>query len=200
MRFRSLTTILVIVILSGCAAFRDGTNPVITKWPPAISSTKNKSIALQVSINVIQNGEQLSMDAGFLESWHPEVKRAYESSDLFSAVKSGSDQSDIYADVKITNKRELSAGLGILSSATFFLVPNNTRGSFIVKTTFKDHKGTSLASVEKTEGIDFWEQLFLLPLVFSNFPLTIEKEVVFDLNRNTIIEANNKGVFNKKDN
>lgn len=194
MRFRSLTTLLVIVILSGCAAFRDGTNPVITKWPPAIAA-KNKSIALQVSVNVIQNGEQVSMDAGFLESWHPEVKRAYESSGLFSAVKSGSDQSDIYADVKITNKGEGSIGLAMLTGATFFLIPSNARGCFIVKTTYKDNNGTILASVDNTECIDVWVQLFLLPLVFSNFPMDVEKEVVFDLNRNTILEANTKGVF-----
>ncbi len=190
----NLLILSLLVFVSGCAAFREEVNPPITKWPPEISQ-KNKSITVQVSGNAIMNDEQKDVNVRFLEKWRAEVIRAYESSGLFSAVKSGSEQSDIYADVKITDKGQGSMGLAVLTGLTLYLVPSKAQDCFIVRTTYKNNEGTTLGVVEKSECINFWQQLFLFPVMFTNFPGSVAKDVLFDLNRHTILEANTKGTF-----
>lgn len=185
---------LALVLLSGCASFRDGANPPITAWPPQ-GSPKTKTIALQVSGHAIVNDEQKDVNVNFLEVWRTETIRAYESSGLFAAVKSGTDPADLYADVKITDKGEISIGMAVLTGLTLYLIPSKAHECFTVKTTYKDKNGTVVGSADKSECFDFWQQLFLLPAMFSNFPSTVAKEILVDLNRNTILESRAKGVF-----
>jgi hypothetical protein len=135
------------------------------------------------------------MNVNLLAMWRTEAIRAYESSGLFSAVKSGADQGDIYADVKITNKGEASIGMAVLTGLTFLLIPSKVHDCYIVKTTYKDKNGAVLGSGDKAECMDTWLQLFLLPAVFFNSAGSATKPMLFDLNRNTILEFHAKGVF-----
>ncbi|MGH8592055.1 MAG: hypothetical protein ACREXX_22905, partial [Gammaproteobacteria bacterium] len=109
------------------------------------------------------NDEQKDVNVNFLEVWRTEVIRAYETSGLFAAVKSGTDPADIYADVKIIDKGEASMGMAVLTGLTLYLIPSKAHECFTMKTTYKDKNGTALGSADKMECFDFWQQLFLLP-------------------------------------
>jgi hypothetical protein len=193
-RIHHCIAVLLVMLLAGCAAFRDGANPPITAWPPQ-GSVKVKTIALQVSGKAIVNDAELEMNAKILGEWMTHVFRAYESSGLFSSVKPGTEQADIYADVKITDKGEASIAMAVLTGLTLYLIPSSGHDCFRIRTTYKDKSGTILGSVDKVECSDFWQQLFLLPVMFFNSPFSVPGEILFDLNRNTILESRAKGLF-----
>jgi len=193
MSFVKCTALIFVLVLSGCATFRDGANPPITKWPPD-SALKNKTIAIQVIGKSILNNQTADVNVEFLENWREQVVRAYETSGFFSAVKNSSDQCDIFAEVSITDKGEASGGLAFLTGFSMFIIPAHAREGFIVKTTYKDKSGNAMGSFEKAESADTWIQLFLLPMMPFK-PLSEYKEMLFDLNRNTLIEAHEKKLF-----
>lgn len=86
-------------------------------------------------------------------------------------------------------------GLAFLTGFTMFIIPSRIQEGFVVKTTYKDNSGNAIKSFEKSESADTWMQLFLLPVAPFKFPGSEYMELLFDLNRNTIIEAHRKGVF-----
>jgi hypothetical protein len=157
------TSVILILLLSGCATFRDGPNPPITKWPPG-SVAKNKTIALQVTGKAIVNNQPAEATVKFLEKWREEAVRAYESSGFFTSVKGGSNQADVHAEITIIDKGEASKGLAFLTGFTMFIIPSHIQEGFIVKTTYKDNSGNSIGSFEKSESADTWMQLFLFPV------------------------------------
>ena len=193
MSFLKCTAIILSLALSGCATFRDGANPPITKWPPD-SAVRNKTISLQVVGKSIMNNEPIETNVKFLDKWRIQVVSAYESSGLFSAVKGGAEKADIRAEISITDKGEGSIALAFLTGFTMFMIPSHVHEGFIIKTTYKDNSGNTLGSFEKSEFADTWIQLFMFPVMPFKPPSTYEA-LLFDLNRNTIIEANHKGVF-----
>ncbi|WP_347989632.1 hypothetical protein [Methylomonas sp. AM2-LC] len=191
-------TIIVVVVsfifFNGCASFRDGANPTITQWPPE-NAIKNKNIAIQMTGNLEINGKPAETNARFLENWRNQVLRAYEDSNFFSAIKSGGDTADIYADINILDKGENNKGLAFITGFTMGLIPSHVREGFIIKTTYKDKSGAVLGTVEKSEYTDFWIQLFMFPLMPFNWPSSVGKDILYDLNRNSLIEGHAKGIF-----
>lgn len=186
--------VILMLLLSGCATFRDGANPPITKWPPPDLAPEKKSVALQLTGSAIVNGSPADVNPKFLEKWREQVVTAYQSSGLFSEIKVGTEPADIRAEVNITDNGEGSKVLAFITGFTLFIVPCHVREGFIVKTTYLDNAGTPLGTFEKTEFADMWMQLFLLPVTPFKPPSEF-KEMLYDLNRNTLIEAHGKGLF-----
>lgn len=95
----------------------------------------------------------------------------------------------------ITDQGEASVGLAFVTGLTFILVPSHVPEGFIVRTTYLDRAGKTLGTFEKTEYYDTWIQLFLFPVMPFKFPGTVIRDILFDLNRNTILEAHQQGIF-----
>ena len=191
------TALISILLLSGCVAFRDGANPPITKWPMD-NATKNKTIILEVSKDIFYDNQELNVYSVAFEGSLKQVVRAYEDSGLFSTVKFGSDSdlADIRAKVTITSKGEVATSLYFLSDITMYLIiPAHLREEVIIKTTYMDWAGNSLASFEKSEFVDHWRYLYLLPITPFYLPRLVMNDMEYDINRNTIIEAHTKGIF-----
>ncbi len=188
------TLLISIILLSGCATFRDGANPAISKWP-IDKATKNKTLALQVTGKALVNNQIKDVNVQFLEKWREQVLRAYEDSNLFSKVNVGSEPADIRAEVVLTDKGEGSTGLAFLTGLTMLIIPSHVHEGFTIKTTFKDKEGKVLGISENAEFSDTWIQLFMFPLMPFYFPSSEVKDMLYDLNRNTIIDAHSKWVF-----
>ena len=188
------SAIILALLISGCATFRDGANPPITKWPPD-AVNKNKTISLQVVGKTITNNEPLDANEKSVEKQRVQVVKAYESSGIFSAIKGGSEKADIKAEISITDKGEASQAMAILTGATMFLIPSHVHEGFIVKTTYKDNSGNTLGSFEKSEFADTWIQLFMFPVMPFHPVGSTYEDLLFDLNRNTIIDAHGKNIF-----
>ena len=193
---RIVEIFVVLSFLTGCAAFREDQLQPITSWPLE-TSYKNKSISLIISGKAIVNGEELEVNKSILSIWRKQTVSAYRESGLFSEVKTGLVDSDLRAEIKILDQGEGSLGLAFLSGFTFTLIPAKAYDEFFVTTTLIDNEGRELGRIVKSETINSWIQLFLIFVMPFNWPNSVAKEVLYDLNRATINEAHKIGVFNE---
>jgi len=128
----------------------------------------------------------------------PEIFRektlmAYESSGLFTSVSMDSAKADIIANVEITDKGETSA-MNHVTGFSLFLIPSSVGETLTITTTYKDISGKPLNAIVKTEKSTMWMHLFMVILAPFH-PLSTIDEVLYDLNRNTILEAHTRGFF-----
>jgi len=197
MSFLKLSIIVFMIILFlGCAAFRGGANPSITNWPPE-GAGKKMTIAVQVVGKSFINNQQQADDGdeNFLKLCRNEVIKAYESSNLFSALKTDPKTADIRAEVNITDDGKANIALAFISGLSSLIIPIYMHDDCIVKTTYKNKNGDTLGSFAKLEPVTTWIELLLLPVMPFKYPESVSKDVWFDLNRNTILQAHAKGIF-----
>ena len=190
-------SIMVFVLLSffcGCASFRAGNLPPVSQWPPQ-PTMKGKSVSIVVSGEAILNGKEQEVSANFIEIWREPTVKAYHESGLFSEVKTGLTETDLRAEVKIVDRGKVNLGSAFLTGLTLYLIPSNGTDELVVKTTIKDGEGKTLGTFEKSETITLYQQLFLIFAMPFNFPGSVVKKTLYDLNRATIIEAHSKGCF-----
>jgi len=187
-----LLAVGLVVVLSGCASFREGKLPDITQWPPA-GGAKGKSIT------VVFTGQAISTDVNKANphGWYENaIAQAYRDSKLFSEVKTGAAGGDLLAEVKLIHRGEANLLMAVLTGLTLYLIPSSGTDEFTFRTAIKDKQGTVIGMVEKTEAINFWQQMFLIFVYPFKNPNTVFTDTISDLNRATVIEANAKGYFN----
>lgn len=188
-RFTRLALVLL-SINTGCITYREGQLPPITHWPPEANTVK-PSISLAVSGKAFDNGQELDvLGAEMVHNGKMMALRAYQDSDLFSDVKVGTAETDLRAEINITDRGEGNSAIPYVSGFTMGLVPCSASDAFTVSTTLKDRQGTTISTFQKQETSTLWIQLFL---VFAMPFRSAEEHPIYDLNRATILEAQAKG-------
>jgi hypothetical protein len=191
--FIFIITICLMSFFSGCASFRAGNLPP-SEWSPE-SVAQNQSIDVIVSGESIVNGKEQDPNAKCLETWNEQVLKAYNDSGLFSEVKTGIAETDLRSEVKILDRGEVNLGLAFITGLTLYLIPSKASDEITIQTKIKDREGKILGTFEKSETINTWQQLFLIFGTPFNFPGTVTKETLYDLNRAIINEAHMQGVI-----
>ncbi len=189
-----LASFLLLSFFCGCASFRSGQPRQISKWPPE-PTTRKKSISITVSGEASLNEKVQDVNATLIKTWSEQTVKAYRESGLFSDVKTGLTKSSLRAEVEIIDQGKANLGLAFLTGLTLYLVPSNATDEFVVKTTIKDQNGKTLGVFERTEAVTMWQQAFLIFAMPFNFPGTIVKDTIYDLNREIINQANAEGIY-----
>ena len=145
-----------------------------------------------VSGQSIVNDSAKEVPQRFLERWRNDTARAYQESGLFSEVRQTTDDSDFRAEVRILDKGEYSPVMSFITGFTMFLIPCTATATMTVTTALKDRNGATLGSVEKSEGVTMWMELFL---AFAMPFRSLDQLPIYDLNQATILEAHSKGVL-----
>ena len=201
--------------LSGCASHAVGPFNPGDRWPPGAANAPGAVIGVRIYAETYLNGREEGTSLRSLNLWSEETVRAYEESALFRAVKAGSIEADpktgalvdpeaglegvdIRADVRLVERQKANWVMSLLTGVTAFIIPSKVTSDFDVKTTFRDKTGKVLGVVETTNAADTWQQLFLVVVMPWYYPTSVEREVIFDLNRAAIIEAGGKGIFAAK--
>ena len=191
---------LLILLVAGCAAFRDDKLPEVSGWPPA-PLTPKKTISVSIKGISTINGKQVPNDPALFEKWKAESIRAYAASGLFtSVVATGDPSSDLRVEVIIQQKNEYNQILAFITGFSFglaaLIIPQKSSDDFLVRSTFKDQGGKELTSIEKSGSMSTWTQMFLLfAMPFRDGPEATMEKIIFDLNRSTIVDARAKGIY-----
>ena len=178
----------------GCAAWRAGQLSPVSPWPPSPAASK-PSISVALSGQAIVNGSEQEVNSRFLDIWREQALKAYQDSGLFSSVATGLGDTDLRAEVKVLDRGDANLALALLSGFTMTMIPSRTTDEFIVRTAIKDRGGNTLGTFEKQEAISTWIQLFMVFAMPGNFPGSVAKQTLYDLNRATINEARAKKVL-----
>lgn len=191
-----LLVILIISValssLSGCAAFRSGKPQLPSSWPISKEPAK-QSISLLVTGEGIVNSKRQDAPQAMIQAWQTAAEKAYKDSGLFSDVKVGASETDLRAEIHVTDRGEASMGQAFVSGLTLTLFPANGHDEMIIETTLKSKEGQELATFTKKETLSFWIQFFLIFIMPFNWPNTVAAEMLYDLHRATISEAFNAG-------
>lgn len=182
------------LIVSGCAAFRGGETHPPTTWPLSNGPGK-QSISLVITGEAIVNGQKADVHRAAINAWEQAAEKAYKDSGLFPDIKIGAGETDLRAEIHVVDRGEASMGLAFLSGFTMTLIPAKGNEEYIIKTVFKNKGGQQLGSFETKEPMTFWIQFFLIFIMPFNWPNTVATEVLYDLNRATIIQAYNAGLL-----
>jgi hypothetical protein len=128
-----------------------------------------------------------------IDVWQAAAEKAYKDSGYFSDIKIGAAETDLRAEIHFTDRGEANNALAFLSGFTMTLIPANAHGEMLVKTTLKNKEGKELGTFEKKEALSFWIQFFLIFIMPFNWPNTVITEMLYDLNRATIAQADGAG-------
>lgn len=198
---RWFVCLLVLLLSSGCASFREGQLSPVTHWPLEPLG-EGKSVVLMYAglsgVGVGANTFGLGVASQPTEWQLTLLKKAYQESRLFSAVATNPGSADFFAEVKVVRSGGSGPGMllaAVLTGLTLYLVPSAATDQFTITTTYKDKANTIIGTVEKTEALTLWQQLFMAFAYPFNRPATVFEEMLYDLHRATITEAQSKGFF-----
>lgn len=198
MSFRSIVLLFVSVgmlsFFAGCASFREGNVPR-SRPSSQIAVGQGKTISVQVYGAVILSGDIYRAHPKTLKNLRTLTIKAYEESGLFSYVKEGVGETDLKAEIMIVTSRAPNPLLGFITGLTFYVIPSNTKTEFTVKTTISDRDGKIVGTFEKSETVTRWRQLVLILAMPFNWPESVNREALYDLNRATIKEARGLGIL-----
>lgn len=189
-----MVVVLLALQLGGCIMLRSGTNEHILTWPLQAQGER-KSIDIILSGKTSSDGKEQDVPPQFIEKWRAQAAKAYSDSGNFSRVTTGSGDSDLRAEISVLDRGEGSQVLAFISGFTMGIIPATGSDEMIFRTTFKDREGKSLGTFEKSEKLTLWIQLFLVFAMPFNSPGAVSEQVLYDINRATILEARGKSVF-----
>lgn len=192
-RITRLLCISLVILLSGCAAFRGGQLGTIENWPPA--AEQKKSISYVITGKVDFNGKVTSAQPVMLAAWKRHVDRAYNEAGVFSSVSEGFSDTDIRAEIDVTDVGRGNMALAFICGLTMFVIPAKASDEFVIRTVYKDRQGNVLADITRKENVDMWMQILLLPATPFAFPVAKVGGALYDVNRATLLEAKKKSVF-----
>jgi hypothetical protein len=185
---------VAIVLCGGCASFRAGHVEPVMNWPPA-APAKKKSISVAVSCSAVLSGKPTDAPQQVIDLYRQRTWAAYEESGQFSDVRTGLEPTDLRAEVRIEDRGDPHTALAVLSGLTMTLIPAKASDELTMRTTFKDAEGNTLATIEKSETINTWIQMFLVFVMPAKFPTGVVKGTISDLNRATIDAAHAQNIF-----
>ena len=189
-----LVSFMLLCVSSGCASFREGNVPRARSSPQSPRG-KQQSISVSVQGAVILDGNIYQANRETTDNWRSQTIKAYRDSGLFSEVKGDADEADLYAEVVIVDKGDPNALLAFITGLTLYIVPSKATDEFTVKAAIRDKDGKILGRFEKSETVILWQQLFMVFAMPSNWPESVAKEALYDLNRAIIRDAYFQGFF-----
>ena len=190
---RFVLVVCLVGLPLSCIGFRGNQLGAINGWPPIIE--EKKSISYVVSGKVEINGKPTDVQPATMKAWKKHLDEVYRDSGLFSSVKEGFSETDIRAEVEITDVGQGNFALAFLSGLTLCVIPAYASDTITIQTTFKDNKGNILGKVAKQEEVYAWFQILLLPVTPFKSPGSVGEKALCDINRAVLLEAQKKGIF-----
>jgi len=174
--------------------FRSGDLVETRPWPPAApDGTKKPTVSLSLVGKAEMNGKPVPVQPVMSDTWYRLARETYLSSGLFSEIRPSGNDADVRAEIEVMDTGSGSMVLAIICGLTLTLVPSRAEDDFDWKTTFKDRAGSVRGTIQKKEGAIMWIEFFLLFGMPLGTPKAVSEEVIRDLNRSTILDAQEKG-------
>lgn len=180
------------LLLPACASFQGDRLGAVPQVP---TPDEKPTVSVAVFGEGRLNGEKRDLPTSALERFKEATREAYEGSGFFSDVRMGLEESDLRAEVKITNSGNPNYGLAFLSGFTLLLIPAKATDVFDVETAFKDRSGETIAEFSRTEEMDTWIELFLIFAAPFAWPGSVLHDTLVDVNDAVLHDAAEAGTF-----
>jgi hypothetical protein len=117
-------------------------------------------------------------------------------STLFTHVSVTTEPSDVIADIRTSEdyNKALSFMSGFICGYTMGIIPAYGKATVNMHTVFRDASGKEMGSINKSESVSVWMQLFLIAAMpFRDDMNAVMRDIYYDLNRVTLDEARTLG-------
>jgi len=187
-----LNIVAVFLFLSSCAAWRVGETEEINDF----KDIKHKSEKIKIGIvfkeyktyfNEEEKNNQgsLAKQQEFIEL----TQKTYKKSGLFQIQKRDKKDNEFIVEISLIHKATSNTNTVIFTWATLFLYPSKSLDEYILKTTIKDNKGNIVFESTKKDSIIMYQQFFMLFAMPFISPYKVEKGLLEQLNRSTIVDV-----------
>ena len=176
---------------------RDGASSSLGQQPAQATQPAKKSIALHVTGIGPQGKEGAGANEVGRSDSREQAVKAYTDSGLFSSVITTDAPADLHADIAIFEKGDdgLSWSAAV-SAITFTMIPGFVAQDLAARTSYRDRQAKEIGVIEKSEGLGFWIQFFLVfAMPFVESPTATLDAAQYDMHRATVEDAHRKGLF-----
>ncbi len=191
----ALSALLILSYLAtGCILVRGDLLQPPAKWPLDTPSGP-KSIALVVKPQ-IESGTPPDRAEKITHLIEGQAQKAYTDSTLFTQVSVKTEPSDVTADIRTSEDSNKALGFvsGFICGYTMGIIPAYGKATVTMQTIFRDASGKEIGSINKSESVSLWMQVFLVAAMpFRNDMNAVMREIYYDLNRVTLDEARSLG-------
>jgi hypothetical protein len=178
-------------MFSGCIMMRGGNLEQPAIWP---IQKEAGAKSIRIKINEDRMNENFSTGDPTVKT---QALKAYTDSGLFRRIGTAGDPWDITAEVALSGLEPRTNGfLRIFNGISLTLIPDRIAYSPTMTTTFRDQEGKVIATIQKSEDVSLWIELFLLfGMPFVDGPGRKIESVYYDLHRATISQAHEQGTI-----
>jgi len=187
---------LLVLALEGCAAFRTG-GRAAGPWPVAGSVAAKSSISVLVGYHCVQDHapselgqiDTTSIGAAtgeWILLWRIEALRAFQESGMYGTVTSGAGDTDLRAEVEVTQEGRIYALTSFLCGFTFLTLPEISTMHYRVRTRILDRAGAVVSdTTAMTSLVGFMTWLMLPAMPFAH-PDAVQRGMVCEAVRMTL--------------
>lgn len=191
----ALSAILILsAMATGCILVRGDLLQPPAKWP-LDKPSGTKSIALVVKPQ-IESGTPSDRAEKITHLVEGQAQKAYTDSTLFTQVSVKTEPSDVIADIRTSedSNNALNFISGFICGYSMGIIPAYGKATVTMQTVFRDASGKEIGSINKSESVSMWMQLFLVAAMpFREDMNAVMREIYYDLNRVTLEEARTLG-------
>jgi hypothetical protein len=187
---RSVTLVLPIALLVGCASFAGHRVPDLPYGQLKPSADKP---AIDYDITTQFRGEP---HAGFRNKIQERVNAVFSRSEMFSSMQAGIGSAPYHLSIVYNNEGDLwlAAITGFFSGLTFTVLPGYSKDTLLFTIDVK--RGDQvLKQYRYQDSMTTWIQLFMVFVMANHWPMTVAEETVDNILRNFLHDLDRDGIL-----
>ncbi len=196
---RLVAVALLLAPLAGCCvAFRSAGPRRITPWPPGSPPEPEKMKAVSIDFNGLTGptADDLLLPPRSQLIYRNASHWAYYRSGRFTHVRPEPAPAELHAEIRLYEEQARSPRfVRALNLLSLGLVPAWERRDIVLVTTITDQRNRRLGRFREAASVTTWHHLLLLLAFPFGPPPGVAADTVYDLNRATIAEAYDQGIY-----
>jgi hypothetical protein len=172
---KTFAALLCLLLLAGCAAFPGDELPSQPFRAPASEQQQRPNVLVEFNFyrGEVEDAKEATSIAVAREGLKPRLRQVLEHSQLFNRitlVPEPGRPDDALLRLKLYNSTSYAAAIasGLITGATFFLVPGTARDDYVLTAEWLAPGGSSPIRVRNASSVRTWMGVWFLPLAASH--------------------------------
>ena len=174
-----------ILLLCGCAGFREGKVSSVRNFP---QPEKKTTISISLDFKVDFNGNAITNQAAE-NKIKTKVLERFNASGLFSNVTLDATGQDYLLNIEYKDVGDTNLFMAILTGVTLYIFPSYSKDSIIVTAKLTDNHSAKQTEIVLNDSMTMWQEILLLPLTPFKHPLAEAVSMQNDLIDNLALQT-----------
>ena len=189
----------LVIASSGCMSYRTGGLPTAEVHRRPSASQEKPTAFLEVSCKTRYfNETALHDNVAAAQQFRGHLANVLDDSAAFKSytfTESRGTNADLRIVLELQSEEKASTFAVVLSGCSLCIIPATGTETHSLTTRIMDKGGKVRGSYEATDSMRTWFQILLLPFTPWKSPLKVQKELLENLVRTTLVRMENDGVL-----